>query len=62
MKITKPQRAAIMRAEPTFDGEEKIASCHGRTARSLRDKGLATGTTPHLYLTDAGRAVLNDKT
>lgn len=44
MKLSKPQRRAIMSAEPTFDGDEKIARCHGRTANSLRAKGLAVGS------------------
>lgn len=59
MTITKAQRAAIMRAEPTFDGEERITFCHGRTAKALRAKGLATGNVPYLYLTDTGKAVLH---
>lgn len=58
MTLTKAQRSAILRAEPTFDGEERIAVCHGRTAKALRNKGLATGEVPFLYLTGAGKGVL----
>jgi hypothetical protein len=61
MKLSKPQRAAVMRAEPTLYGEEKIAVCHGRTASKLVALGLATGAVPHLYLTDAGKEMLHGK-
>lgn len=71
-KLTKPQKAALVRIAQDPDGSMPLSWIKGRmvncyrVARSLEDKGLVTRTNAgrdcndYLHITPAGRAAIAD--
>lgn len=57
--LTEMQKACLKAAENTLFGDAKLADgIYARSVRGLRVRGLVEGDKPHVYLTEAGRAVL----
>jgi hypothetical protein len=59
--LTNLQIAALMAAEATLYGDIKLVPGYGRTLRGLRNRGLIEGRSPHLYLTEKGKAEVAER-
>jgi hypothetical protein len=55
--LTDRQKEALIAAHDTLYGDVKLSEGWGRTVRGLRNRGLIDGDLPHVYLTEAGKAV-----
>lgn len=56
--LTEKQIECLRAAEDTLFGDVKVVPGFGRSVPGLRKRGLVEGDMPHVYLTDAGRAVI----
>lgn len=56
--LTEKQRECLAAAEDTLFGDTKVVRGYGRSIAGLRKRGLVEGDVPHVYLTEAGKALI----
>lgn len=56
--LTALQQEALKLAEDTLFGDVKIIDGFGRSIPGLRKRGLVDGVFPHIYLTQAGKELV----